>query len=177
MAGAADNAQDALAVELRLLTGCGHEAERCRAVANSLDGLRLVVPEANHPDMYLAIQEMQKCGRFLDGLAQESAIYQDRVPIVLDHLNVVLPSLSKSLRAIQNYWDDMSKSLVQRWRCIYHNLSREAGISLPARFSLYKSYLISLRLLLINSQDFDFNLLEADRARIMVVREASGIRK
>jgi hypothetical protein len=177
MPGASDNMQDALAVELRLLTGCGHEAERCRTVAVSLEGLRLVLPEANHPEMFATIDETRKCGRLLDGIAHESAIYQDRVPIVLDHLNVVLPSLSKSLRDITGYWEDTSKSLQERWRCIYHNLRREAGIPLPARFMLYKSYLISLRMLLVNSRDFDFNQLERDRASIMVLREASGLRE
>lgn len=177
MPGATDNMHDPLAVEVRLLTGCGVEAERCRTVAVSLEGLRLVVAEANHPDMFATIDEMRRCGRLLDGIAQESALYQDRVPIVLDHLNVVLPSLARSLRDITGYWEDTSRSVQERWRCIYHNLEREAGIPLPSRFFLYKSYLLSLRLLLINSRDFDFNQLEADRARIMVLREASGIRE
>ena len=99
MPTATDEMQDALALEISLIQGCGLEAERCVAVAGSLDGLRLVVPEANHPDMFATITETHRCARFLEGLAQESAIYQDRVPIVLDHLNVLLPSLSKIGRA------------------------------------------------------------------------------
>lgn len=177
MPSAADEMQDVLAVEMRLLRGCSLEAKRCQTVAGSLEGLRMVVQEANHPDMHDTMREMDKCGRLLNSLAHESAVYQDRVPIVLDHLNVVLPSLSKSLRDITTYWEDTSRNLVQRWRCIYHNLRREAGISLPTRFALYQSYLASLRYLLINSPEFDFNLLDADRARIMVLRNAAGIRE
>ena len=177
MPAAADEMQDALALEISLIQGCGLEAERCLEVIRCLQGLRLCVPEANHPEMLATIDETNNCSQFLDNLAQESAIYQDRVPIVLDHLNVVLPSLAKSLRDITAYWGNRSKSPVERWRCTYHNLRREAGMSLPARFVLYRTYLYMLRMLLINSADFDFNQLEADRARIMVLREASGLRE
>jgi hypothetical protein len=71
---------------------------------------------------------------------------------VLDHLNIILPSLSRSLRDITSHYEDTTLSKQNRWRKMYHVLTKEAeGILLPQRFALYNQFLYSLRALLTRS--------------------------
>lgn len=166
-------------LEQLIIRGCSLEAKRCGIVAESLEGLQMVVTEANNPEILATIQELSRCGNLLHDLADGLVTfdYQYHRPIAITYLDVMLPSLSKSLRVIMAYWEDTTRSLVERWRCIYHDLRRESGISLSSRFVLYRTYLSSLTMFLDDSPDFDTNQLEADRVRVMLLREAAGIRK
>jgi hypothetical protein len=158
------------------LTGCCHEAERAEIVWFRLGGLKEALAQDGHPHLDMTIEELHNTTRILRELADLSQIHQDRVPIVLDHLNIVLPSLSRSLRDITSHYEDTKISKQNRWRKMYHTLSKEAGgLALPQRFQLYNHFFSCLRGLLTRSTLFDLNQLEKIRIQIIKIREAQSI--
>lgn len=137
-------------IELHLFGGCCLEAQRSDTVALQLDGLRYAIGENNDVHMTTVIEEIRACGSHLRELADLSQIHQDRVAVVLNHLNVILPCLSKTLRDITSYYEDRTLTKKNRWRTMYHNMADEAeSMTLPHRFRLYNYFLTSLRDVLI----------------------------
>jgi len=138
-----------LPVEAHLLQGCCREAERAELTALSLDGLRMVLPESFHGHMIMVSEEIRNGSLLLRDLADRSQVHIARVPVVLDHLNVLLPCLSRSLRDIQTYIDDKTLSREIRWRKMYNEMTEETGgLPLPQRFGLYNHFLTMLKYLL-----------------------------
>ncbi|KAJ9138539.1 hypothetical protein NKR19_g7821 [Coniochaeta hoffmannii] len=165
-----------LPVEAHLLQGCCREAERAELTALSLDGLRMVLPESFHGHMIMVSEEIRNGSLLLRDLADRSQVHIARVPVVLDHLNVLLPCLSRSLRDIQTYIDDKTLSREIRWRKMYNEMTEETGgLPLPQRFGLYNHFLTMLKYLLTRSPNFDLNTLEILRNRILQLRELRGI--
>jgi hypothetical protein len=163
-------------VEVVLLRGCILEAERADTVWLRLDGLRKALAEKGHVYLNTTIEGIRLGSGLLRELADLSQIHQERIPVTLDHLNIVLPCLSRSLRDITSYYEDKSMSKHNRWRKMFHSLTEEAGgLILPERFTLYNNLLALLRDLLARSPNFDFNALEMFRTRILALRKARGI--
>jgi hypothetical protein len=132
--------------EHHLVGGCCLEAHRCDTVALLLEGLRnsLLDASAVHLSDIIDIIRLAACN--LRELADLSQVYQDRIPIVLNHLNILLPCLSRTLRDITGYYEDTTMSKINRWRNMYHEMKEEGdGMSLGGRFVLYNYFLSSLR--------------------------------
>ena len=141
---------EAASFDVKLFSGCALEAQRAETVALQLEGLGNSLNESSLVHMALIIDEMHWTAAFLRELADYSQIHQDRIPIVLNHLNVILPCLSRTLRDIQRYVEDRSLTKRNRWRAMYHDMKEEAdGIDLSKRFRIYKYFLTSLRDVLI----------------------------
>ncbi|KZL63529.1 hypothetical protein CI238_02881 [Colletotrichum incanum] len=163
-------------IDYRLLKGCCLEAERAEIVSVSLEGLRMALPESYGGPINALVAEMRKCARLLRDLADLSQIHFNRVPILLNYLQIILPCLSKTLRDINDYYEDRTVSKDIRWRKMYHKMSREVGgLPLPQRFALYNHFLDCLRQLLVMSPQFDLNGLESLRTKIIEMREARGL--
>lgn len=82
-------------------------------------------------------------------LADLAQVHMDRVPIVLDHLNVVLPCMSRTLRDVVAAYEDTRLSRSERWRQLWeHMMDEDDGLGLLGRFALYHQFLASLRDLL-----------------------------
>lgn len=144
----ADMDQVAL-IETHLFQGCCHEADRSDLVWLHLDGLVSVIPGSHHPTLFALIQEMRASSQILRELADLSQVYQDRVPIALNHLNVVLPCLSRTLRDITSHYEDRTISRSHRWRKMCQKMAAEVdGITLGQRFLVYNQFLTCLRDLL-----------------------------
>lgn len=155
---------------------CYALSERCESTYAILDSLRIHVAEANHPDMTVILRELDHCGHLLSAIAHESDLHPQRIPVTRDHLRVVTPSLYRTLRDIEDIYRDTSICRIDRWRRIYHKDVTRTNVTLAQRFMVYKSYLCSLKELLIGSPEFDANLLEDARVRILVLRQARGLR-
>ncbi|KOS19322.1 hypothetical protein ESCO_000898 [Escovopsis weberi] len=163
-------------VDAHLLQGCCVEAERSDIVWLRLEGLYQSLPEANRRSLRTLIDEIRTSSLILRELADLSQVHQDRVPLALDPLNVLLPCISRSLRDITGHYEDTKLTKVNRWRTMYHDMTDEVGgLPLPQRFVVYNHFLTSLRDLLSRSPNFDLNLLECGRLQIMQLREARGI--
>ncbi|KAK3330280.1 hypothetical protein B0H66DRAFT_611683 [Apodospora peruviana] len=165
-----------LPTETLLLQGCSTEADRADIVAGGLDKLRTTLSESFHGQLINLAEEIRSTSRLLRDLADRSQIHRSRVPIVLNHLNVVLPCLQRTLRDITGYYEDKTLSRETRWRKMYNKMTEEAGgLALPRRFSLYNHFLALLKQLLTRSPHFDLNTLESLRTRLITLREQRGI--
>ncbi|PNY23355.1 Uncharacterized protein TCAP_06694 [Tolypocladium capitatum] len=163
-------------IDVHLLRGCCLEAERSDVVGYQLEGWSNALNEFSNPHLTAVISEIKTGSRILRELADLSQVHKDRVPLILNPLNIVLPCLSRSLRDITAHYEDRTRQKLNRWRHMYHTMTNEAGgLSLPGRFMAYNQYLSSLRDLLIRSPNFDLNMLEKLRRQIMQLREARGI--
>ena len=132
-----------------VLQGSCLEAERARQVTELLKGLRNSIPESLHPHLNGLIGECQMTAKNLRDVADKSQVLLNRVPQVIDYLNVLLPCLSRTLRDISFHIVDTSRHKHERWCAMYHKMSNELpGTALPARFIMYNQYLTSLRFLL-----------------------------
>ncbi|KAI8230205.1 hypothetical protein K4K54_000928 [Colletotrichum sp. SAR 10_86] len=162
--------------DFHLLRGCCLEAERADMVSVHLEGLRQALPETYGGHLAMLVEEMRSSARVLRDLADLSQMHFNRVPILLNYLNIVLPCLSRTLRDIINFYETRTLSKEMRWRKMYHTMTQEVGgLPLPQRFLLYNHFLTSLKQLLIRSPNFDLNGLESLRTRIIGLREARGL--
>lgn len=135
--------------DLHLLRGCCVEADRSDLVWFQLEGLRTAL-NMNEPHLTAVIEEIRTGSRALRELADLSQVYRDRLPLILNPLNIILPCLSRSLRDITAHYENRAKSKSNRWRSMYHTMTTEAGgLSLPGRFMAYNQYLSCLRDLLV----------------------------
>ncbi|KKY37164.1 hypothetical protein UCDDA912_g02805 [Diaporthe ampelina] len=125
--------------------------------------------------MILIIEEIWQSGRTLRELADRGHVHVSRVPIVANHLNVVLPCLSKSLRDIANYYDDKTVTRELRWRKMYHEMKKEADMELLQRFRLYNGFLSLLVVLLAREKAQDRVQIDLLRVQIMALRERQGL--
>ncbi|KAM0330088.1 hypothetical protein ACHAQA_004259 [Verticillium albo-atrum] len=163
-------------IDVHLLEGCCREAERADIVAVRLEGLRLALPESFHPHMTAVIEETHGCARILRDLADRAHVHVSRVPMTLNHLNIILPCLSRTLRDMTMYYEDKTVHKDIRWRRMYNKMKDEVdGLPLPQRFIVYNHFLTMLRRLLTRSKKFDFDALDLLKNRILQFREARGI--
>lgn len=128
--------------------------------------------------MILLIEEVWQSGRVLRELADRGHVHVSRVTVVANHLNVVLPGLSKSLRDIAGYYDDKTVTRELRWRKMYHEMKKEADMELLHRFQLYNQFLSLLVALLTRGEKGgaqDRVQVDVLRARIMALRERQGL--
>ncbi|KAK1828195.1 hypothetical protein QBC39DRAFT_393293 [Podospora conica] len=163
-------------VEVHLLQGCCREAERADLVALGLEQLRAALPESFHGHLIALAEEVRGSSSLLRDLADRSQVHVARVPVVLNYLHVLLPCLCRTLRDITTHYEDKTISREIRWRKMYNTMTEEAGgLPLPQRFVLYNHFLSLLKQLLVRDTNFDLNVLEALRTRILALREKRGI--
>ncbi|GKT40199.1 uncharacterized protein ColSpa_00380 [Colletotrichum spaethianum] len=136
-------------IDYRLLQGCCLEAERAKIASVSLEGLRMTLAESYGGPINALVTEMRRCASLLRDLTDLSQMHFNRVPVLLNYLQIILPCLSRTLRDINDYYEDRTVSKDIRWRRMYHKMSQEVGgLPLPQRFTLYNHFLDCLRLLL-----------------------------
>ncbi|ESA43993.1 uncharacterized protein NCU09994 [Neurospora crassa OR74A] len=161
---------------LHLFQSCCHEAERAANVAVALEQLREALPESFHGHLIALAGGIWDSSRRLRDLANNSQSHTERVPLVLDYLNIILPCLCRTLNDIMGYYEDISLTREMRWRKMYNKMTQEAGgVPLPQRFVLYNNFLVMLGYLLNRSPCFDPNILETLRGHLVELREKRGI--
>ncbi|VUC19871.1 unnamed protein product [Clonostachys rosea] len=162
-------------VAFHLFSGCCLEADRADTIVFHLEKLRSGVT-GNTQHLTATIEEIRANGGHLRELVDFAQVHRDRVPTLLNFLNILLPCLSRSLRDILFYCVDRSATKKNRWRKMYHHLTAESdGLPLPQRFTLYNYFLKSIRDVLIRSSSFDLNGLENARTKILQLREKRNI--
>lgn len=118
-------------------------------MAVALEQLREALPESFHGHLIALAGGIWDSSRRLRDLASNSQSHTERVPLVLDYLNVILPCLCRTLTDILGYYEDISLTREMRWRKMYNKMTQEAGgVPLPQRFVLYNNFLVMLGYLL-----------------------------
>ncbi|KAF7536881.1 hypothetical protein G7054_g4189 [Neopestalotiopsis clavispora] len=165
-----------MGVNLALLEGCWHEAERADRVAGSLDILRQHIPPDMRALLLDLITQIIFTSHNLRDITDHSQVHMTRVPWVNDYLNVLLPCLARTLQDIEGYYSNPDESRSRRWRRMYNEMSEELhGTSLLSRFVLYNDYLNQLRFMLGRSPHFDPHSLIHLQRRILDLRRARDI--
>lgn len=121
-------------------------------------------------------EEIRQSAKLLRDLAAFSHEHRSRTPIAANHLNILLPCMSKTLRDITSHYEDKTISRENRWKKMYQGMLKEAGgLSLPQRFVLYNHFLILLIYLLTRDKRLDPALLEQLRNKILDLRRKREI--
>ncbi|KAH8204223.1 hypothetical protein TruAng_001643 [Truncatella angustata] len=159
-----------------LLEGCCQEAARVQTVTRELEHLRMALPLQYHAHMILLIDGLQTTRHRLGDIIDSSQLYMIRVEVIIEYLNIVLPCLQRTLMDIERYYNDKTRSKINRWRAMYHEMGDELpGTTLPSRFIMYSQFLELLGLLLTKSPNFNMNTLYSLEHRIMQLREVRNI--
>ncbi|KAG5973542.1 hypothetical protein E4U55_000431 [Claviceps digitariae] len=162
--------------DITLLHGCYLEAQRSDHLWFSLEGLRLAIQEPIHSALAMTISEIRTTARCLRHLADVAQVHRDQIQFVLNHLNTLLPCLSRSLRDLQTHYEDRSRPSRTRWQDMYCVLTDEAGgLPLPMRFATFNRYVLLLRNVLLRSFDVDLVAVESLRGEVIRLREAIGL--
>ena len=85
------------------LLGCWREARRVDNIAASLASLRATLDPEFTDQITAVLRELESISRLLRDLYDIFPIYRSRVPIILYYLNVLLPSLCRSLKNMAHY--------------------------------------------------------------------------
>ncbi|KAJ4404440.1 hypothetical protein N0V82_010491, partial [Gnomoniopsis sp. IMI 355080] len=120
--------------------------------------------------------EIRQSSILLRDLAARSNGHSSRTSTVANHLNLILPCMSKTLQDITAHYQDKTISRENRWKKMYHEMLKEAGgLPLPHRFLLYNHFLVLLIHLLARDQRFDPTQFEQLRKRILDLRRKRDI--
>lgn len=126
--------------------------------------------------MVALAEEIRRASQLLRDLADRSRVHASQAALVVNHLNVILPCLSKTLRDITARYEDKTVSRETRWRKMYHDMLQEAGgLPLPQRFMMYNHFLTLLLFLLVRDKNYDQGQLELVRAKILDLRKRRNI--
>lgn len=116
------------------LHGCWLEAARCDRVAVILLRLRNDLTIAFHEHITALIREVESTSRLLRDLYDLFSFYPTRVAIVDYYLHVILPCLSKTLRDMLIYIDNIQLTYTSQWTLMNERLGDQGGMPLVHRF-------------------------------------------
>ena len=85
------------------LLGCWREARRVDNIAASLASLRATLDIEFTDHIMAVLREVESTSRLLRDIYDLFPVYRSRVPIILYYLNVLLPSLCRSLKDMALY--------------------------------------------------------------------------
>jgi hypothetical protein len=126
------------------LLGCWREAQRGDKVADHLLRIRTVLEPEFYDHIDAVLREVECSSRLLRDLYDLFPIYRARVPIIVYYLNVILPSLCKTLRDMMIYIDNPSLTERSQWTLMYERMGDQGGMTLAARHVMYNEFLIQL---------------------------------
>lgn len=128
------------------IAGCWRAAEKAEDIAAALTQIRLRVnSQIAHDNISDLVRQMRISSQVLTDLFDLAPIYRERVPIILAHLDIILPILRLTLEDMRQYLSQADLFSSQHiWNCIYDHLVREGGVTPVERFRTYNEYIIQL---------------------------------
>jgi hypothetical protein len=138
---------DVCILRMEELFGCWQEARRADKISARLLVIRTELEE-HYDHISAVLKEVECSSRLLRDLYDLFPIYRSRVPMVLYYLQVILPTMCKSMRDMMIYIDNDALSTKVQWVLMTDRLSVQGGMTLAQRFSMYCEALIqTVRLL------------------------------
>lgn len=126
------------------LLGCWREAQRADKVAVQLVRIRREIDPEFYDHITAVLREVESSSRLLRDLYDLFPIYKSRVPIILYYLNVILPSLCRTMKDMMLYLEHDQLSPRTQWTLMYERLGDQGGMSLAARFVMFVEGLVQL---------------------------------
>jgi hypothetical protein len=123
---------------------CWWEAKRADDVAAALTRIRTSLDSSAHADITNVINEVLHSGSLLRDLSDLLRIYRNRVCLVREFLNILMPCFERSVDDIRHHLGEKGRSFAQIWVGITGRMSREGGGSLYTRFIMYNGYMVQL---------------------------------
>ena len=134
-----------------LLDGLVYEAEQCAKAMDDLAHLRRSV-SADHQraELLLTRERIQNTRSALLALADSFPLYTAQVFRILNHVDVALQCLGRTVRDLRRWCADAELSREQRWLLLARAMLEESGgrMTLGRRFRLYARFFDHLGLVL-----------------------------
>lgn len=124
--------------------GCWMEARRADKVAGHLSRLRDALALDFYDHISAVLRGVEFSIRLLRDLYDLFPIYRVRVPTIVYHLNVILPTLCKSLEEMLKFIDNPGLPDRAQWTLMHEMMGDQAGMTLSARFVLYNDFFVQL---------------------------------
>jgi hypothetical protein len=138
---------DVCTLRMEELYGCWQEARRADKISSRLLVIRTELDE-HYDHISAVLKEVECSSRLLRDLYDLFPIYQNRVPMVLYYLQIILPTMSKTMRDMAIYIENDELSTKVQWVLMNDRLSAQGGMTLAQRFSMYCEALVqTVRLL------------------------------
>lgn len=138
------------------LLGLWREAQRADKVAGELLRIRDTLGLEFYDHITAVLREIESSSRLLRDLYDLCPIYRSRVPVIIYYLNVILPSLCKTLRDMMIYVDNTSLPVRTQWTLMYERMGEQGGMTLATRHVMYNDFLIQLIRLLSRYEELFF---------------------
>jgi hypothetical protein len=138
---------DVFAQRMDELFGCWQEARRADKTSARLLVIRTELEE-HYEHISAVLKEVECSSRLLRDLYDLFPIYRSRVPMVLYYLQVILPTMCKTMRDMTIYIENDELPTKAQWVLMNDRLSAQGGMTLAQRFSMYCEALVqTVRLL------------------------------
>lgn len=124
--------------------GCWHEADRADLVAVHLIRLKELFGLEFYDHISAVLREVESTSRLLRDLYDLFPIYQSRFPVVEYYLDIVLPSVQRTLRDMMVYIDNDGLTPRSQWTIMIERMNSLASLTLASRFVAYNDFLIQL---------------------------------
>jgi hypothetical protein len=186
---------DVCALRMEELFGCWQEARRADKISSRLLVIRTELDE-HYDHISAVLKEVECSSRLLRDLHDLFPIYRSRVSMVLYYLQIILPTMCKTMRDMTIYIENDELSTKLQWVLMNDRMSAQGGTTLLQRFAMYCEALVqTVRLLsrcgnfskdcppyMIGPTDnvgrsplYDPTTLELLRVRHMRLRKLQGI--
>ncbi|KAH9218477.1 hypothetical protein DL95DRAFT_360676 [Leptodontidium sp. 2 PMI_412] len=160
---------------MEVLLGAWREALRADKAVVQLLRIRTVLDLEFYDHITAVLREIESASRLLRDLYDLFPIYRSRVPIIIYYLDIILPSLERTIKNMMAYIDNDAFPARTQWTLMVERLGDQGGMSLPTRFVMYVDLLVQLVRLLSRSPLYDPTTLELLRMRHLRLRLLQGI--
>lgn len=126
------------------MLGCWQEAKRADKVSELLVKIRTKLDVEFFDHITAVLREVETASRLLRDLYDLFPIYKSRVSIIMYYLNIVLPSLMRTMRDMMVYIDNDALPPKTQWTLMVERLGEQGGMTLAARFVMYVEALIQM---------------------------------
>ncbi|EHK99211.1 hypothetical protein M7I_4893 [Glarea lozoyensis 74030] len=165
---------DVCALRMEELFGCWQEARRADKISARLLVIRTELDE-HYEHISAVLKEVECSSRLLRDLYDLFPIYRSRVPMVLYYLQIILPTMCKTMRDMTIYIENDALTIKDQWVVMNNRLSAQGGMTLAQRFLMYCEALVQTVRLLSRSPLYDPTSLELLRVRHMRLRKLQGL--
>lgn len=131
-------------MEEEQLLGCWQEARRADKVAAELIRIKETLGLEFYDNITRVLREVESISRLLRDLYDLVPIYRSRVPTIIYYLDVVLPTLYKTLKDMLVYIANHDLSSRMQWILLRERMGVVAGMDLAERHMMYNDFLVQL---------------------------------
>ncbi|KAG4440300.1 hypothetical protein IFR05_004207 [Cadophora sp. M221] len=165
---------------MEVLLGAWREALRADKAVVHLLRIRTVLDLEFYDHITAVLREIESASRLLRDLYDLFPIYRSRVPIIVYYLDIILPSLERTIKNMMVYIDNDVFPARTQWTLMVERLGDQGGMSLPTRFVMYVDLLTADWTMLnltggVSSPLYDPTTLELLRMRHLRLRLLQGI--